>query len=105
MLCTKIALSPTAWTGRSGCLLSTAASISRFQGFPNVKETGFEAQWRKLTEAERDVVEKEYQELGKSDWKKLTFEQMRARKQSLVLVSNEVYIFGGAVFFSLYDSV
>jgi hypothetical protein len=61
---------------------TTASTIgsaaARFKAFPNVKETGFESQWRQLSEAERDVVEKEYQEIGKGDWHKLTFDQMRA---------------------------
>lgn len=91
MLTTKAKLIlPKAFCQFSQSCYSTATSAvgsaaSRFKAFPNVKETGFESQWRQLSEAERDVVEKEYQEIGKGDWHKLTFDQMRACKNPLMV--------------------
>lgn len=66
---------------------SGSSTGSKFN-FPRVKELGFETQWRNMNEAERDKVEKEHLELGKMDWHKLTFDQMRARKTFLVQFRN-----------------
>lgn len=41
--------------------------------------TGFEAQWRRMGEKERDQIEREYDHFAKGDWRQLTFEQKRAR--------------------------
>lgn len=56
----------------------TSTPASTFS-FPNIRETGFELEWRKLNEQEKDRVEKEYMEMGKKDWHSLSFDQMRAR--------------------------
>jgi hypothetical protein len=46
---------------------------------PILTETGFESKWRALTEEQRDKVELEYEELALGDWRKLSFDQKRAR--------------------------
>lgn len=63
--------------------VTNEASSGKF-GFPRIKETSFETQWRNLTEAQRDQLEKEYADVGKMDWRKLTFEQMRACTRKLI---------------------
>ena len=75
-------------TRRSLLSSSVSKSSSATFNFPKIKETGFESQWRKLSEAERDDVEKDYIELGKKDWRQLTFDQMRARKKICLLFIN-----------------
>ncbi len=64
-------------------LLTTATP--RTFNFPKIKETGFESQWRKLSEAEKDQVEKEYMEIGKKNWHELTFDQMRASSDRTII--------------------
>lgn len=79
---------------------SVSNSSSTTFNFPKIKETGFESQWRKLPEAERDEVEKDYVELGKKDWRQLTFDQMRARKKNI----NLSFINAGLVYTIAYGS-
>ena len=54
-------------------LLSSAASHSP----PNL--TAFDERWQKLTQAERDLVAKEYEYLQKGDWNGLTIDQKKIR--------------------------
>lgn len=42
--------------------------------------TSFDERWKKLTQAEKDLVAKEYEHLQKGDWKSLTIDQKRIRK-------------------------
>ena len=44
---------------------------------PNL--TAFDRRWQKLTQAEKDLVAKEYEHLQKGDWKGLTIDQKRIR--------------------------
>ena len=41
--------------------------------------TTFDERWKKLTQAEKDLVAKEYEHLQKGDWKSLTIDQKRIR--------------------------
>ncbi len=54
-------------------LLSSVSSHSA----PNL--TAFDERWQKLTQAERDLVAKEYEHLQRGDWKGLTIDQKRIR--------------------------
>lgn len=49
--------------------------------------TTFDERWKKLTQAEKDLVAKEYEHLQKGDWKSLTVDQKRIRntKQNFFL--------------------
>lgn len=43
--------------------------------------SAFDERWKKLTQAEKDLVAKEYEHLQKGDWKSLTIDQKRIRTQ------------------------
>lgn len=45
----------------------------------NSQMTTFDERWKKLTQAEKDLVAKEYEHLQKGDWKSLTIDQKRIR--------------------------
>lgn len=45
----------------------------------NSQMTTFDERWKKLTQAEKDLVAKEYDHLQKGDWKSLTIDQKRIR--------------------------
>ena len=47
--------------------------------------TAFDERWKKLTQAEKDLVAKEYEHLQKGDWKGLTVDQKRIRNHLLIL--------------------
>ena len=52
-------------------------SISSRRSFAQM--TTFDERWNKLTQAEKDLVAKEYEHLQKGDWKSLTIDQKRIR--------------------------
>jgi hypothetical protein len=47
--------------------------------------TAFDERWKKLTQAEKDLVAKEYEHLQKGDWKSLTIDQKRIRTLYILL--------------------
>jgi hypothetical protein len=49
------------------------------------KMTAFDERWKKLTQAEKDLVAKEYEHLQKGDWKSLTIDQKRIRTLYILL--------------------
>lgn len=68
-------------------LSSSSASRRNFASasLNSSQMTSFDERWKKLTQAEKDLVAKEYEHLQKGDWKSLTIDQKRIRK-ILVLV-------------------
>lgn len=46
--------------------------------------TTFDERWNKLTQAEKDLVAKEYEHLQKGDWKSLTIDQKRIRNPIII---------------------
>lgn len=61
--------------------------ISRvFASSSSSQLTAFEERWNKLTQAEKELVAKEYEHLQKGDWKSLTVDQKRIRKRMEYIV-------------------
>lgn len=70
---------PLAAANNKAVLLQPKLSI--FRSFASSsKLSAFEERWKKLTQAEKDLVAKEYEHLQKGDWKSLTIDQKRIRK-------------------------
>lgn len=61
--------------------LSLSSSFPRrsFASVASNQLTNFDERWNKLTQAEKDLVAKEYEHLQKGDWKSLTIDQKRVR--------------------------
>lgn len=60
----------------------SASSLLR-RSFATTQLTSFDERWKKLTQAEKDLVAKEYEHLQKGDWKSLTIDQKRIRNYAL----------------------
>lgn len=58
---------------------SFKTKLFNFRPFSSSQLTGFDERWKKLTQAEKDLVAKEYEHLQKGDWKSLTIDQKRIR--------------------------
>lgn len=79
-------------------MLRSYLSIQFLSKFPSLKNshrtvvtaasqmTTFDERWKKLTQAEKDLVAKEYEHLQKGDWKGLTIDQKRIRKTSSKII-------------------
>lgn len=59
--------------------LSRATFFKSSRRFASTQLTAFDERWKKLTQAEKDLVAKEYEYLQKEDWKSLTLDQKRIR--------------------------
>ena len=65
--------------------ISTASPLQlkkfNFRSFASSSQlSAFDERWKKLTQAEKDLVAKEYEHLQKGDWKSLTIDQKRIRR-------------------------
>lgn len=66
------------------CLLtlktwSPLNSLKFTRNYGTTQLTSFDERWKKLTQAEKDLVAKEYEHLQKGDWRSLTIDQKRIR--------------------------
>ena len=60
--------------------ISFQSKLSNFRSFASSSQlSAFDERWKKLTQAEKDLVAKEYEHLQKGDWKSLTIDQKRIR--------------------------
>ena len=56
----------------------------KIRNYSATRLTSFDERWKKLTQAEKDLVAKEYEHLQREDWKTLTIDQKRIRIPCLV---------------------
>ena len=63
---------------------STNAVTGAF--YSSARLTAFDERWSKLTQAEKDLVAKEYEHLQKDDWKSLTIDQKRIRTTFIIFI-------------------